>query len=522
MKTIERIVLFNFKRFRSFEVELDNELTVLVGDNEAGKSSILLALDIVLSGSRSKVESIGLESLFNNETIREFMEGPRTISKLPRMYAEVYLSGQHGPLLNGKNNSKSETCDGLRFDCQPVDQYTSEIADLLTGEDPSFPFEYYAIRFFGFSGESYSSPKKAIRHIALDSSHINNDYATREYTKSVYAANVTALEKHRHENQYRTTKTRFAAEHLSEANGRLSSYRFALRAGPKANVETDIRITENDIPIENKGRGRQCFIKTEFALQKGTGQEPLNVLLLEEPENHLSHTNMRKLVERLTASSDKQLVIATHSSLISSRLDLRRTILLNSRSSSAVTLKSLPSDTAKFFMKAPDNNILEFVLSSKVVLVEGDAEFILFNAFYQNSTGKSRLERDEVHVISVGGTSFKRYLDLAKLLNIRTAIIRDNDRDHGKNCVEAFAAYVNDHIRVFADTDPNRWTFEICVYEDNRAACDDLFAEGRVKLTVEEYMMSNKADAAFTLLEQKGASLVAPAYIQEAIAWIRQ
>ena len=65
-------------------------------------------------------------------------------------------------------------------------------------------------------------------------------------------------------------------------------------------------------------------------------------------------------------------------------------------------------------------------------------------------------------------------------------------------------------------------TFEICVYEDNRAACDDLFAEGRVKLTVEEYMMSNKADAAFTLLEQKGASLVAPAYIQEAIAWIRQ
>jgi hypothetical protein len=43
----------------------------------------------------------------------------------------------------------------------------------------------------------------------------------------------------------------------------------------------------------------------------------------------------------------------------------------------------------------------------------------------------------------------------------------------------------------------------------------------RKKLTVQEYMLDNKTDAAFQLLDKKGAELIAPKYIQEAVAWIR-
>jgi len=41
-----------------------------------------------------------------------------------------------------------------------------------------------------------------------------------------------------------------------------------------------------------------------------------------------------------------------------------------------------------------------------------------------------------VHVISVDGTSFKRYFDLAKILKIRVAAIRDNDGAYLKTCVD--------------------------------------------------------------------------------------
>ena len=61
-------------------------------------------------------------------------------------------------------------------------------------------------------------------------------------------------------------------------------------------------------------------------------------------------------------------------------------------------------------MKAPDNNVLEFVLSKKVILVEGDSEFILLDAFYKAVSKGASLDEENVHVISVDGTSFKRYM----------------------------------------------------------------------------------------------------------------
>lgn len=64
MAVIKKIKLHNFKRFQNFSVELDNKINLFIGDNELGKSSILSAIDIVLSGSRTKVETIGLDSLF--------------------------------------------------------------------------------------------------------------------------------------------------------------------------------------------------------------------------------------------------------------------------------------------------------------------------------------------------------------------------------------------------------------------------------------------------------------------------
>jgi predicted ATP-dependent endonuclease of OLD family len=215
------------------------------------------------------------------------------------------------------------------------------------------------------------------------------------------------------------------------------------------------------------------------------------------------------------------LFIATHSNLISARLNLRKCVLLNSNTTDFALLDSLPVDTADFFMKAPDNNILEFILSKKVILVEGDAEYILAAAFFEKETGLA-MESADVHVISVDGTSFKRYLDLAKLLKIRTAVIRDNDHNFQLNCVERYTDFVNDHIQVFADENDDMHTFEISLYAGNATICDELFAEGRRTLSVEEYMVKNKTDAALALLKTNANTLIIPQYFRKAIQWIRQ
>ncbi|MEF9506803.1 AAA family ATPase [Burkholderia sp. 1B3(2022)] len=521
MPTIEKLVLSNFKKFDSLELEFDPQLNLLIGDNEAGKSSVLLALELVMSGSRSKIETIGIETLLNADAVKAFQDGPCTVERLPKLFVEIYLSAGKDPGLNGTNNSKRLERDGLRMTFEPILEFSKDIAEALKEDPDNFPFEYYGVQFYTFAGEAYSGIKRHIRHLAIDSSKIDSEYAAREYTRSVFAMHADVGNRSRLENAYRKSKGEFKNGKLKELNDTLMDYKFGVRTSAKANLESDLVITENEIPIESKGKGRQCFIKTEFALNKKGGENRLDVLLLEEPENHLSHATMHRLIERIAQSANKQLFIATHSSLISSRLDLRKAILLGPRGKHA-RLNKLPSDTAKFFMKAPDNNVLEFALSRKVILVEGDAEFILLDALYQKHAG-STLKKDGVHVISVGGTSFKRYLDLAKLLDVRTAVIRDNDGDYQKNCVDNYAEHLLPQAKIFADTDSNkRTTFEICLYEDNKAVCDEVFRKPKRKLEPLAYMLANKADAAFDLLQEKEAELVAPTYIQEAIKWINE
>ena len=74
---------------------------------------------------------------------------------------------------------------------------------------------------------------------------------------------------------------------------------------------------------------------------------------------------------------------------------------------------------------------------------------------------------------------------------------------------------------MFYDSDNDISTFEISFFKNNEAICNELFLAGRKTLTVQEYMLKNKADVAFELLDKKADVLVVPDYIKNAIEWIR-
>ena len=86
--------------------------------------------------------------------------------------------------------------------------------------------------------------------------------------------------------------------------------------------------------------------------------------------------------------------------------------------------------------------------------------------------------------------------------------------------MEPYADYQGDNIAVFSDSNNDRYTFEVCMYTDNKDVCDQLFSEGRRSLSVQEYMLNNKTEAAFSLLEHGVNNLEVPQYIRDAIEWI--
>ena len=322
MGFIKKIKLKNFKRFQALSLELHEDLNVFIGDNESGKSTILDAVNITLSGKRKKIDTLDLEALFNFESIRDFLASERKYEELPELYIELYFDEQNNAELNGKNNSDGIECDGLKFECKPNDELSKQINEILSTDDPIFPFEYYIINYKTFQGDPYSGYKNYLKHISIDHSQIGNEYSLREYIRSMYNNYLQENEKPKHFNEYRKFKNNYSNQILNDINSRIDNYNFSIRNNSKSNLETDLTIVDNEIDIENKGKGRQSFIKTEFALNRSG--DNLDVILIEEPENHLSHINVNKLINKIIESRNTQLFISTHSNMISARLDLRK------------------------------------------------------------------------------------------------------------------------------------------------------------------------------------------------------
>ena len=522
---ITKIKLKNFKRFRDYIVEPKPHVNILIGDNESGKSSILEAIDIVASGNVRRVETLGLDRLINIQAVQEFNAGERTYDNLPKMIVELYLQGIFDHNVNGKNNTDGVTGDGIRLVCEPNPDFQNEITESLENQKDYFPYDYYSIRFSTFADEGYTGYKKKLRSILIDSTNMSSEHATNDFIRRTYYQYTEDDIKERavHKGRYRQLRDSFRAESLQSLNERIPSgkkYAFGLKVSSAVGLEENLMIYEDEIGIDSKGMGKQVFIKTDFALER-SGQN-MDVILIEEPENHLSHVNLRKLIQCVSDTQSGQLFITTHNSLISTRLELRNLLIMHKKAKQyPVSLHNLDESTAKYFMKAPAASIIEFAISDKVILVEGPSEYMLLEKFYLDITGHQP-EQDDVHIIDIRGLSFKRYLEIARLLGSKVAVITDNDGDAQVHCVEKYQDFANSpNIKIFYETDIEKRTFEVVLYNDNKQLCDWTF---KGTTDVQDYMLKNKTEAAFSLLDldlPKG-EIVVPDYIRGAIKWIRE
>lgn len=463
---ITKIRCLNFRAFKDRIVDgLKHGTNVIIGDNETGKSSLLLALDLTLRSSISRVQNFGLERLFNKDAVACFLTKEyRSFSDLPKLQIDIHLSGITDHEFEGRFHSGDDgdnadyDAHGICLICSPNPALKDAIDEVIQGKDASFPFEYYLIEFKTFSGASLHPQKKPIDHVAIDNTQISNDYASRAYVRDMYLANTESTEQSRHQIKYREAKNQFAVDQLNELNEKLgANTQFAVKTNNRANLSTDLTIKQNDIDIEDLGMGMQCFIRTTFALSKKIN---IDVVLLEEPENHLSQSNMKKLIDKISGVSKSQVFVTTHSSYICSRLNLQKAIFFGSPDSSPVRLGDVSEETAKFFMKAPNNSLLEFIQAKQSILVEGDAEYMLMSVFYKNATG-TEIDVSPIVLISVGGLSFPRYMEVAAILKNRVAVITDNDGDLKSSRLATYQEFAkSENIGVYYDAEEDRSTLE--------------------------------------------------------------
>ena len=69
----------NYKQFKDLELKFNRNRNILIGENGAGKSSILEVISYVLGASIRDIENKGLQTLFNVEIIKEYLESDNVL-----------------------------------------------------------------------------------------------------------------------------------------------------------------------------------------------------------------------------------------------------------------------------------------------------------------------------------------------------------------------------------------------------------------------------------------------------------
>jgi energy-coupling factor transporter ATP-binding protein EcfA2 len=532
--TIERVIVKNYRRLRSTDIKLRPDLNIIVGDNESGKSTLLEAINLALKGqiNRRPAQYELHPYLFNKECVDQFimdLKGGKKVQP-PEVLIELYMANDPSlASLKGINNSLGENCPGISLTIHLDDEhFKDEYSNYIQRPDDlrSIPIEYYVVTWLTFANDGLDTRKAPIRSALIDPASISNAYGANRYVVEVIQDYLSKKEKVDIALSYRKMRDLFLTDEkvaginkeLEKRKGAVSDkvLSFAMDMTARAGWETGVVPHLDEIPLPLVGRGEQNAVKIKLAMEAAESAEACKVFLIEEPENHLSHTNLNRLLEHLAARTQgRQLIVTTHSSFVLNKLGVESVQMFNGES--AVSLNDLLDSTKAYFKKLPGHDTLRMILAKRTILVEGPSDELIVTKAFLQKHGKTPLQTG-VEIISVNALAFKRFLEIAKALKLDTCVVTDND--HNARAVEdKFAEYSNEScIHLCYSTDNSLHTLEVHLQRLNaREKLNRIFGsqcEDEAKLL--DYMLNNKTECALKILESSEI-IAMPEYIRDAV-----
>lgn len=436
---IREINIENFKCFKgNFNLKLNEGLNILVGDNEAGKSSILEAIHLALTGvfNGRYLKNELSQYLFNNDVVSEYVRKINLgeVTTLPFIKIELFLSGDDLAKLEGDGNSERKKECGISLKIAFDEKYQAEYEELVKcGNIKTIPIEYYDVFWDSFAREGITAKSVPIKSALIDSSSGHYQNGSDIYISRIIKDLLSPEDVVNVSQAHRKMRDTFIDDAAIQAiNSKIKTATNISSKEVKLSVdllsknawEGSLMTYLDDVPFHFIGKGEQCIVKTKLALSHKKTQEA-SIILIEEPENHLSHTKLNQLIKSIKEEDgQKQIIISTHSSFVANKLGLESLILLSNQKT--VKLDDLQSSTKNFFEKLSGYDTLRLVLCKKAILVEGDSDELIIQKAFRNSNSNKLPIEDGIDVISVG-TAFLRFLEIAKKINKPVTVVTDND-----------------------------------------------------------------------------------------------
>ncbi|MDF4803623.1 AAA family ATPase [Vibrio parahaemolyticus] len=559
---IRKVTINNYRSFSFFEAQLQ-QLTVVIGENDTGKTNFFTALSLPLSGNQIDFNQKRLSvSDINKDAVIDFLKSvvsddteENQLEKIPKVSVTVEFAAPKDAYETALL-AKWIVADGdeeiykIRYDFKPKDDkdLLEVVKKSLAGKTLddinwfTLPVELYDYQVISVNNEkpiAYSD----LKHVSVHSINAERDdfsESSSMKSNSIFTKLLMNTLNDDDKGQINTAYSEFFSaiektetfDKVIGANDDFENYDSIIKqleCTPNLpnlkNILSNITLKYGNEFLYQKGLGQRnlIYILILFAYYKSCG-DTFNLCCIEEPEAHLSVNNLRLVrdfIEKSSSTSGSlvQTIISTHNPSIINKLKISNVLAFTGEK--AISLSDTPTKLVDYLRKRPNFDILKLLFANKVILVEGPTEEMLISTYLSKQPALN-----DIDVIPIGQRGYATFLDIWLALNKdnqnkKIGVVRDYDNSDAAKAKHD--AYDTAHANVTVRTTTN-YTLEIDLVEteNNLALLSGLFEmEGDLD-AVSKHMINGKTarmlDVCDAMVDEENPlDIQLPAHIAEVI-----
>ncbi|MGF1823734.1 AAA family ATPase [Vibrio splendidus] len=559
---IKKVTINNYRSFRFFEAQLQ-QLTVVIGENDTGKTNFFTALSLPLGGNQIDFNQKRLSvSDINKDAVIDFLKSvvnddaeENLLTKIPKVSVTVEFADPKNAYETALL-AKWIVADGdeetykIRYDFKPKDDkdLLEVVKKSLAGKTLddinwfTLPVELYDYQVVSVNNEkpiAYSD----LKHVSVHSINAERDdfsESSSMKSNSIFTKLLMNTLNDDDKGQINTAYSEFFSaiektetfDKVIGTNDDFENYDSIIKqleCTPNLpnlkNILSNITLKYGNEFLYQKGLGQRnlIYILILFAYYKSCG-DTFNLCCIEEPEAHLSVNNLRLVRDFIEKSSSNsgslvQTIISTHNPSIINKLKISNVLAFTGEK--AISLSDTPTKLVDYLRKRPNFDILKLLFANKVILVEGPTEEMLISTYLSKQPALN-----DIDIIPIGQRGYTTFLDIWLNLNKdnqnkKIGVVRDYDNSDAAKAKHN--AYDTAHANVTVRTTTN-YTLEIDLVEaeDNLALLNGLFEmEGDLDV-VSKHMINGKTarmlDVCDAMVDEENPlDIKLPAHIAEVI-----
>lgn len=559
---IKKVTINNYRSFRTFEAQLQ-KLTIVIGENDTGKTNFFTALSLPLSGNQIDFNQKRLSiSDINKDSVIEFFTSvinneseADQLQKIPKVSVTVEFtdpkdSYETALLAKWLVADGDEETYKIRYDFKPKDDadllevVQKSLADKTIDEVNWFtlPAELYDYQIVSVNNEKTISFSD-LKHVSIHSINAERDdfsESSSMKSNSIFTKLLMNTLNDDDKSEINTAYSEFFSaieetetfDKVIGTNPDFDNYDDIinkLECTPNLpnlkNILSNITLKYGNEFLYQKGLGQRnlIYILILFAYYKSCG-DTFNLCCIEEPEAHLSVNNLRLVRDFIEKSSSNsgslvQTIISTHNPTIINKLQISNVLAFTG--DKATSLSDAPPKLVDYLRKRPNFDILKLLFANKVILVEGTTEEMLISTYLSKQAGLN-----DIDIIAIGQRGYINFLNIWLALNKdnpnkKIGVIRDHDNSEPAKARHDVYDTNNANITVRTTTS---YTLEIDLVETdaNLELLNGLFGMTGDVVEVSDHMIKGKAarmlDVCDAMVDEKAPlDIKLPTHIAEVI-----